>query len=596
MWLHAEGARGWMLLSSALLVGSQLLKLTVPWLAAQAIDAVQKGAVDGPAAAASWVGAIVAVFVASWALHGPGRVIERMVGLRVRHVLADRLYARLSSAPLAWRERHHAGDLQHRMAQSSGALYDFTQNQFVYLQNAVNLFGPLIALALLSTLSGALALIGFAFVAWIVVAFDRPLMRLAREENAAERRYASALLDSLANVATVASLRLQASTRRLLGRRLAESAVPLRRNIILNEWKWCAVDMAGVLLVWLLVAVYAWEASAEGAVLLGSVFMVYQYAQQAGGVAGSLAGNLQNFLRVRTDLASADTIWQAPVHADAADPAAAAARQEVLPGAGDDWQRIDVRGVAFAHAAEALAGDDEPRGGLRDVSLALHRGERIALVGPSGAGKSTLLRVLAGLHEPQRGHVEVDGVACLGLRDLGACSTLLPQEAQVFEATVRENIAFDLPHAEEAIAAAIRIGSFESVLAGLPEGLDTPISQGGANLSGGQRQRLCLARGALAAQGSPVLLLDEPTSALDPLSEALVHRRFDAAFPDACIVASVHRMSLLAHFDRVVLMDAGRVVDTGTVEELLARQPLFVRMVGQAQEEPAPAAVVAAAA
>ena len=93
-----------------------------------------------------------------------------------------------------------------------------------------------------------------------------------------------------------------------------------------------------------------------------------------------------------------------------------------------------------------------------------------------------------------------------------------------------------------------------------------------------------------------MLLLDEPTSALDPLSEALVHRRFDEAFPDACMVASVHRMSLLAHFDRVVLMDAGRVVDTGTVEELLQRQPLFARMAaGQAEETPAAPAAAAPA-
>ena len=133
----------------------------------------------------------------------------------------------------------------------------------------------------------------------------------------------------------------------------------------------------------------------------------------------------------------------------------------------------------------------------------------------------------------------------------------------------------------------MRIGSFDSVLAALPEGLDTPLSQGGANLSGGQRQRLCLARGALAAQGSAVLLLDEPTSALDPLTEAIVHRRFDEAFADACIVASVHRMSLLANFDRVVLMVAGEVVDSGSVDELLARQPLFREMVGQAVQQEA---------
>ena len=161
MWKYAEGARGYMLLSMALLFGSQLIKLLLPWMAAQAIDAIQKGASGGVAAAALWVAAIVGVFVLGWAMHGPGRVIERMVGLRVRHVIADRLYTRLSDTPLAWRERRHAGELQHRMGQTTGALYDFTQNQFVYVQNAVSLVGPLVALALLSTLSGLIAALGF---------------------------------------------------------------------------------------------------------------------------------------------------------------------------------------------------------------------------------------------------------------------------------------------------------------------------------------------------------------------------------------------------------------------------------------------------
>jgi ATP-binding cassette, subfamily B, bacterial len=116
----------------------------------------------------------------------------------------------------------------------------------------------------------------------------------------------------------------------------------------------------------------------------------------------------------------------------------------------------------------------------------------------------------------------------------------------------------------------------------LPEGLATPISERGFNLSGGQRQRLALARGVLAARargGSSLILLDEPTSALDPITEARVHQRLDRAFPDACIVASVHRTSLLAGFDRIALLVAGRVVDAGTFAELFERQPEFRQMV-----------------
>ncbi len=141
---------------------------------------------------------------------------------------------------------------------------------------------------------------------------------------------------------------------------------------------------------------------------------------------------------------------------------------------------------------------------------------------------------------------------------------MIPQEADVFEASVRENLTFDVACDEIELRSAIHTSGFETVLEGMPNGLDTLISERGFNMSGGQRQRLCLARGLLAARGRSLLLLDEPTSALDPVTEAHVHRRLDASFEDACIVASVHRMSLLEHFDRVVLMVDGRIVDCGT--------------------------------
>jgi ABC-type multidrug transport system fused ATPase/permease subunit len=113
------------------------------------------------------------------------------------------------------------------------------------------------------------------------------------------------------------------------------------------------------------------------------------------------------------------------------------------------------------------------------------------------------------------------------------------------------------------------------VVAALPQGLETMLTERGVNLSGGQKQRLALARGIVASQSSSVLLLDEPTSSLDALTEAHVFSELRSAVPHACIIASVHRLNLLPRFDRVMLMDEGSVLDCGTVVELLERQPLF---------------------
>jgi ATP-binding cassette subfamily B protein len=322
------------------------------------------------------------------------------------------------------------------------------------------------------------------------------------------------------------------------------------------------VDLFSTALTWSLVIGWVWIAMhhAGAGVAIGTVFMVYQYAGQTADVASAMAGQLQGLAHTRTNFESARPIFEAPTSPD---PVA-------LPR---EWQRIVMRDVSFRHAKAHV---DSPSLGIAE--LVLNRGERIALVGGSGSGKSSLMRVLAGLYAAAHIEIEVDGIVQPLAFDLASLATLIPQEADVFEGSVRENLDFgtdvDAPRIEDAV----RGSAFGAVLSSLHGGLEFPVTQRGSNLSGGQRQRLCMARGVLAASGSSVVFLDEPTSALDPITEADVHQRLGRTFPQACIVASVHRMSLLSYFDRVVLMDAGRVVDSGSVDTLRERQPSFARM------------------
>lgn len=562
LWRYAEGARPQLLTATVLLTCSQLLRLTMPWFAAQAINALQTGDIGR---AGRWIAALSGVYVFSWAIHGPGRILERNVGLRVREKLADTLYARIASAPLVWHDAHHSGELQHRVHQASRALSDFAQNQFIYLTNIVNFIGPLIALTLLSRSSGAMAIVGYVVIAVVIVRFDRSLMRLARVENDADRRYVAALLDFLGNASTVIGLRLSAASRWLLGRRMEAISEPMKRTVVLNEGKWFAVDLMGLALTWGLVVIYVWQSRAPGqTVLLGGVFMIYQYAQQAASVVSSMAANFQFFARMHTDYSSAEPIWEAPSRvADLAD-------ERIDSEA--NWQTIEVSGLVWNYRPRGMqAAGETARSGLHEVSLALRRGERIALVGPSGGGKSTLLRVLAGLYAPQAGTVSIDGQP-QPWPLLRTFATLIPQETEVFEASVRENLSFGQSFDDADLHAAMHVSTFDDVLTSTHAHLDTPLSERGFNLSGGQRQRLSLARGVLAAQGSSLLLLDEPTSALDAATEARVLERMAGAFPNACVIASIHRLSLLDRFDTVVLMEAGRVVDAGPRDALLARQ------------------------
>lgn len=571
LWHHAAGVRPLIFWAFALLLASQLFKLGVPWLAGNAINTLQGGGLGSLPAAGQWLALVFAAIVASWLLHGPGRILERNVALKVRERLSALLVGRLLAAPLAWHERHHSGETTHRVQQSTQALYDFAQSQFIYLQNVVRLVGPIVALWLISPRVGAVAVVGYGLIGLLITRFDRRMMALAVAENRAERRYAATLVDVLGNVLSVLALRRGAGVARLVGARLAEVFGPLKRAIVLNEVKWCAVDVLASLLWCVLVAVYAAEAAGvfggaaaagtaaavAGGIALGKVFMVYEYAQQAGGVITAIAAHFQSLSRQRADYAAAAPLLQAE-QVEVAAPAAGA------------WQRLAVHELRFAHAAA--------RGGaaLEIAHLELVRGRRYALVGPSGAGKTTLLRVLAGLDRPTAGRLTLDGAAqAEPAAVLRAQATLIPQQAEMFDGTLAENLQLGATAAPARIAASLQAAGAEALVGEQGAGLALRVTEGGANWSGGQRQRLALARGVLAAEGSALVLLDEPTSSLDPASEAQVYAGLFEHFAGATLVSSVHRLNLLDRFDEVILMQAGRVEAVGRAWDLAQSSALF---------------------
>jgi ABC-type multidrug transport system fused ATPase/permease subunit len=559
LWRYAAEDRSRVVLFTVLLLSAQGVRLAIPYLTGEAVNAMQRAGGAGLSDAA-WD--MILVFLAAmlgWVLHGPARVIERFVAAGIRRRFTDALYAKVVSQKMDWHESHHSGDTIQRVEKSTSALFNFAQNQFVYLQNAVNLVGPIAAIFVLSTVTGIAALAGYLIIAVVLVKFDGAMVRLNREGNEAERHYSAALVDCLGNISTVIALRLQRATQRMLGQRLDGVFRPLRQSIVMNEAKWCAIDLLNNAIRSFLIVLYVWLLyRSPGGVLLGSAVMVFQYTQQIGGVVGSMAGNYQDLVRYQVDFASALPIL--------ALPGREALGTAIIP---ENWQEIGLSHLSFAYA-------ESRRGaGLHDIALTLRRGGRVALVGASGSGKSTLLRLLSGLYSADRGVFRVDGSVRPDLRDLGAIAMIVPQEPEIFESSIGQNITLGVEHDAEAIARACNIAEFTPVLAHLPSGLSTGIAERGVNLSGGQKQRLALARGILAAADSSMILLDEPTSSLDLETEARIYDNLLRAFPRACIVSAIHRLHLLPRFDKIVLMADGRVVDAGPLGDLLARQPGF---------------------
>jgi ATP-binding cassette subfamily B protein len=247
--------------------------------------------------------------------------------------------------------------------------------------------------------------------------------------------------------------------------------------------------------------------------------------------------------------------------------------------------------VVFDQVGFAYQGEDWV---LRDLSLRVAPGERVALVGATGAGKTSVIKLLTRLYEPTRGRILLDGVDLREIpqRELRRRIAMVLQDVFLFSGTVASNIALGRPDVDRAqVERAARAVEAHRFIERLPHGYDTELRERGSDLSGGQRQLLSFARAL--AHGGDLLVLDEATSSVDPETEMLVQRGLHALLERRTAIVIAHRLSTIQDVDRIHVLHRGRLVESGTHEELLARRGAYWRL-HQLQFEGDPSRVRAA--
>lgn len=484
------------------------------------------------------------------------RLIAAELTARIDARLMDHVFRRLIDLPIEVFETVPTGVVTHKLNEM-WRIRDFLTGRL--FSAVLDLLTLVLLLPLLFVLDAGLTVyvLGVAALMFLaVVAYVRSVNAAHGRVVRAEQRKNSFLVETIHGMRAVKSLALEPLKRRQWDRHAA-AAVAAHRDmqLLLNQLQTIQQPLEKLVYIGVLIIGCRAVIDGAGSAAVGSLVAFAMLASRATQPIVQLAGLIQQYAEVRGAVAQVASIVNVP----AEDRRSGTGLRPVLKG-----------GIVFEEVRFQYPGTLGHA--LDRVSFAIPPGSIVGVMGRSGSGKTTVTRLLQGLHPAYEGLIKLDGVELrqMDLGHLRANMGVVLQESLLFSGTVRENIGIARPEAGlEDIIRAARLAGAQEFIERLPQGYDTPLAERAANLSGGQQQRIAIARALLV--DPPILILDEATSALDPDSEAIVNANLRRIARGRTVVVISHRLASLVACDRILVMEAGRILDSGTHAELLGR-------------------------
>ncbi len=552
-----------MLVAGVFLVLAAASTLVVPVAVRRVID---NGFSGENAAFVDQYFSVMLLVVALLAVSSAGRYyFVTWIGERVTADVRDAVFSHLLKLSPGFYDEAQSGEVLARLTADTTQVKNvFGSTVSVALRNVVMLAGAIGMLVFTSLKLSGMVLLVIPLIVLPMVIFGRKVRALSRKAQDTLAASAALAQESLYSVQAVQAFgqepRIGQQFNQATEEAFTAAADRARGRAMLTAAIIFLAFGAIIGILW-----YGAQEVLSGAMTPGTLGQFLLYAAFAAGAMGSLSevwGELQLAAGAAERLS--ELLDTAP---DIADPAVPVAMPEAALGS------VAFRNVRFAYPTRP----DEPV--LDGFNLDVKPGETVAIVGPSGAGKSTLFGLILRFYDPRAGAVRVDGVnvADAALAELRARIALVPQDTVIFSASIFENIRFSRPDAtREEIEEAARLARVDEFAARLPRGLNTHVGERGVTLSGGQRQRVAIARAVL--RDAPLLLLDEATSALDAESERYVQAAFEDLMKQRTTLVIAHRLATVRNADRIVVLDAGKVVAEGSHAQLMKKGGLYARL------------------
>jgi ABC-type multidrug transport system fused ATPase/permease subunit len=541
-------------------VAASGLALATPYLMKVAIDDdITKGDLAGLARTAAL---LTAAFVAGYVATSLQRFLLSWIGQRVLATMRGDLFRKIQLLSLAYHDRHKTGVTISRVINDVGVMNDLLSQGLVTVIADVLLLGGIVVVMV--AMSPRLALLAFCVLPLMVVAtaiFSRKARAAFRETRSKIAAVVGGLAENLGGMRVIQAFGHEGRSHDGFDRVNREN---MQANVDAMSLSFVFMPVVELLSM-LATATVLWfggRAVAASEVSLGVVVAFLSYVARFFQPVQELS---QLYTTLQSAMAGGERVMEILDETPAVRDAPGAAALPPVVG------RIELRDVTFSY--------DPAKPVLRGISFVAEPGETVALVGPTGAGKTSIASLIARFYDVDQGAVLVDGVDVRSVtqRSLRSQMGIVAQDPHLFAGTIRENISFGRPAgSDDEVKAAAKLAEVHGFVSRLPRGYETLIQEGGVNLSVGQRQLIAVARAIFA--DPRILIMDEATSSVDTITEIVIQRAIERLLASRTAIVIAHRLSTVRRASRIHVVDAGRIVESGTHQELVERGGLYAEL------------------